>query len=259
MTTLRMALRQARWQDRAFWRNPAAAFFTFVFPLMFLVIVTSVFPDGEVTLPTGAEAGPSTYYTAGVLAFAVVTAAFTNVANSVVALREGGVLKRVRGTPLPPSAYLLGKVLQSVYVMAILVVVVVVFGRLAYDVDLPTTSLPAFVLALVVGAAGFCAMGLACAAVTPNLEAAPAVTNGVVLPLLFVSGVFFPVDDAPGWMSVVADLFPVKHFLRACTEGFLPPPSNEAGWRWADLAVVAAWGVAALAFAARRFRWEPSR
>jgi ABC-2 type transport system permease protein len=257
--TLRQSLTQARWQNRAFWRNPAAAFFTFVFPLMFLVIFTSIFKDDAVTLPTGVKVTSATYYTAGILAFAVITATFTYVANNVVALRDEGVLKRVRGTPLPPLAYILGKILHSVFLMVILVVVVLAFGFAFYDVDLPTTSLAAFVVALAVGAAAFCAMGLACATVTPNPEAAPAVTNAVMLPMLFLSGVFFPVNDAPAWMRAIGNVFPVKHFMRAATEGFLPPPGHESGWRWADVAVVAAWGVAALLFVLRNFRWEPRR
>jgi ABC-2 type transport system permease protein len=176
-----------------------------------------------------------------------------------VAQRDEGVLKRIRGTPLPGWAYLVGKILHSVLVMALLVVIVLAFGRVFYDVALPADSLPAFVVALLVGAATFCALGLATTAITPNVEAAPAVTNAIMLPLLFLSGVFFPVADSPAWMRTVSDIFPVKHFLRAATEGFLPPPGNATGWRGGDLLVVALWGVAGLLFAARYFRWEPSK
>jgi ABC-2 type transport system permease protein len=258
MSDLVLALRQARWQNKAFWRNPAAAFFTFAFPLMFLVIFTSVFSDTQ-TLPTGVKVKSSTYYTAGILAFAVITSTYTNIANTVVAQREEGVLKRIQGTPLPRWVYLVGKMIHSVLLMALLVVIVLVFGRVFYDIDIPTTSMPAFVVALLVGAAAFCAMGLATTALTPNVEAAPAVTNAIMLPLLFLSGVFFPVDSAPGWMKFIADIFPVKHFLRATTEAFIPPPGNSAGWRLSELLWVALWGLGALLFAARRFRWDPSR
>ena len=258
MTGLVMALRQVRWQNKAFWRNPAAAFFTFAFPLMFLVIFTGIFSE-TVTLPTGVDVASATYYTAGILAFAVISATYTNIGNSVVAQREEGILKRVRGTPLPGWAYLVGKILHSVLVMALLVVIVCLFGRVFYDVALPTRSAPALIVALLVGAAAFCALGLATTAFTPNVEAAPAITNAIILPLLFLSGVFFPVADAPRWMQLVGDAFPVKHFLRATTEGFLPPPGNATGWRWADLAWVAGWGLVGLLYAARRFRWEPSK
>lgn len=258
MSGLAMSFGQIRWHNKAFWRNPASAFFTFAFPLMFLVIFTSIFDD-TATLPSGVEVDLSTYYTGSILAFSVITACYTNVAISVTFFREEGVLKRVRGTPLPGWSYLLGKVLHSVVLMVILVVIVCAFGLAFYDIDLPTTSLPAFVATLLIGAAAFCALGLACCSITPNADAAPAVTNATMLPLLFISGVFIPVDAAPRWMQVVGDVFPVKHFLEAALESFIPPPGNETGWRWADLAVVLLWGVGGLVFAARTFRWEPQR
>jgi ABC-2 type transport system permease protein len=258
MSGLALAVRQVRWQNKAFWRNPVSAFFTFVFPLMFLVIFTSIFDD-TATLPNGQEVDLTTYYVGSILAFSVITACYTNVAMSVTILREEGVLKRVRGTPLPGWSYLLGKVLHSTAMMVLLVLIVMAFGALFYDVDLPTRSIPAFAVTLLVGAACFCSLGLACSAVTPNADAAPAVTNATVLPLLFISGVFVPIDDAPEWIRTLADIFPVKHFLEAALESFIPPPDNRSGWLVADLAVVALWGVAGLVFAIRRFRWEPSR
>jgi ABC-2 type transport system permease protein len=254
-----LAVRQLPYQNKAFWRNPASAFFTFVFPLMFLVIFTTLLGGGNSVLPNGELVSTSTYYTASILAFSVITACYTNVAISVTFLREEGVLKRVRGTPLPGWAYLLAKVIHSIFVMVILVAIVCAFGLFVYDVKLPTHSLPAFVATLLIGSAAFCALGLACTAVTPNADAAPAITNATMLPLLFISGVFIPLDQAPAWMKTLGDLFPVKHFLQAATEAFIPPPGNSAGWLPRDLLIVAAWGAAALFFAARRFRWEPRR
>jgi ABC-2 type transport system permease protein len=254
-----MAVRQLPYQNKAFWRNPAAAFFTFAFPLMFLVIFTTIFDNDTSTLPSGQEVSNATYYTASILAFSVITACFTNVSITTTFLREEGVLKRIRGTPLPGWSYLLAKILHSVFVMAILAGIVCLFGRVFYDVDLPGRSLPAFLTTLLVGAATFCALGLACTAVTPNVDAAPAITNAVILPLLFISGVFIPIDSAPQWMRTLGDIFPVKHFLEAIFEGFLPPPDNETGWLPGELLIVAGWGAAGLLFATRRFTWEPRR
>jgi ABC-2 type transport system permease protein len=121
---LQMAVRQVRYENLAFWRNPAAAFFTFAFPLLFLVILTTLFRGDTSTLPTEVEVANTTYFTATILAFSVITACYTNIAMTMTFAREEGVLKRVRGTPLPGWAYLLGKVFQSVLVMALLVVIV---------------------------------------------------------------------------------------------------------------------------------------
>jgi ABC-2 type transport system permease protein len=259
VTGLVLALRQVRFENKAFWRNPAAAFFTFAFPLLFLVIFTTIFGDDTGTLPTGQEVDGATYFTATILAFAVITACYTNIAMTVTYARDEGVLKRVHGTPLPGWSYLLGKVLHSMVLMVLLVVIVCTFGVAFYDVDIPTTSMPAFLVTLVVGAAAFCALGLAFTAVIPNPEAAPALVNASILPLLFISGVFIPTEDAPGWMQTLADLFPVRHFMEALIESFVPPQDNEAGWLPSSVLIVAAWGAAGLALAARFFSWEPRR
>jgi len=257
MAGLRLALREVPYENRSFWRNPAAAFFTFAFPLLFLVIFTTILGDFDATLPTGQEVDNSTYYTASILSFSVITACYTNIAMQVTFARDKGVLKRVRGTPLPGWSFLLGKVLHAVVIMAILVAIVCAFGLVFYDLDLPTRSLPAFLVTLAVGSATFCALGLAITAAIPNAEAAPAIVNASVLPLLFISGVFIPIGDAPQWLQTIADIFPVKHFLEASIESFVPPPDNPAGWALSELAIVAAWGVAGLALATRFFSWEP--
>jgi ABC-2 type transport system permease protein len=255
----RLAVRQVRYENIAFWRNPASAFFTFAFPLLLMVIFTTILGTDTSTLPSGIEVDNSTYYTASILAFSVVTACYTNIAMTVTFARDEGVLKRVRGTPLPGWSYLLGKILLSIGVMALLVVIVCTFGRVVYGIDLPTRSLPAFLVTLAVGAASFCALGLAVTAAIPNAEAAPAVVNASVLPLLFVSGVFIPIDVAPKWLQAIAGIFPIKHFLEATIDSFLPSPHNAYGWSWGDLAVVAAWGLGGLLVATRTFSWEPRR
>jgi ABC-2 type transport system permease protein len=256
---LRLAVRQVRYENRAFWRNPASAFFTFAFPLLFLFVFTTLLGNDTSTLPTGQEVSNSTYYTASILAFAVITACYTNLAMTVTFLRDEGVLKRVRGTPLRPTSYLLGRILHATLIMALLVVIVCAFGRVAYGVDLPTRSAPAFLVTLLVGAFAYCALGLACTAIIPNADSAPAIVNGTVLPLLFLSGVFIPIDDGPAWVRTFAGIFPVRPFLKAVVEAFIPPGSNPSGWHPAALALVAVWGVVGLLLASRFFRWEPRR
>ncbi|MDQ3646306.1 MAG: ABC transporter permease [Actinomycetota bacterium] len=245
MSSLALTLRQVRYENKSFWRNPAAAFFTFAFPLMFLVIFNGVFGDN------------SQYYVPSIGAFSVITACYTNIAMGVAFAREEGVLKRKRGTPLPGVAYLLGKVLHSTLIALLLVAIVALTGRFFYDVVLPTSTLGAFVATLAVGAAAFCALGLAITAVVPNADAAPAVVNASILPLLFLSGVFFPTDDAPAWMTTIADVFPIKHYLEAMMSAFNPAGTN--GWEGRDLMIVAVWGVVGLLLALRFFSWEPRR
>ena len=259
MSNAQLVLRQARFENKAFWRNPAAAFFTFAFPLLFLVIFSTLLGGGTSPSPTGEEIESTTYFIPAILSFSVVTACFTNIAISISFSRDEGILKRLRGTPCPGWVYLAARVLHAVFVNTILVVIVLLFGQIFYGVDIPLNTLPAFLLTLVVGAGAFCALGLAATCAVPNAEAAPAVVNVMVLPLLFLSGTFIPIGDAPQWIQTFAGLFPIKHFLDAMFESLLPPADNPSGFLWSSVIVIALWGIAGILIAVRFFRWEPSR
>jgi ABC-2 type transport system permease protein len=259
VSNAQLVLRQARFENKAFWRNPAAAFFTFAFPLLFLVIFSTLLGGGTSPSPTGEEIESTTYFIPAILSFAVVTTCFTNIAIGISFSRDEGILKRLRGTPCPGWVFLAGRVLHAVFVNLILVVIVLIFGQVFYGVDIPLDTVAAFVLTLVVGAGAFCALGLAATCAVPNAEAAPAVVNVMVLPLLFLSGTFIPIGDAPQWIQTFAGLFPIKHFLDAMFESFLPPPDNPSGFVWSSIIVIALWGVAGLIVAVRFFRWEPSK
>jgi ABC-2 type transport system permease protein len=250
-----LTARQVRYTNREFWRNPQAAFFTFVFPLMFLVIFASLLGSGTVPI-NGVLVNQSTYYVAGMSAFAIITACYTNLAISVTFQRDAGILKRSRGTPLPGWGYLSGRVIHAILVALVLVVITAVFGWAFYNASIPTgVTLVRFVVVLLVGSASFCALGLAVTAIIPNADAAPPVVNATILPLLFLSGVFIPLgDDAPAWIQWIGRIFPVKHFADGMQAGFLGTPFD-----WKDTLVVALWGIAGLLLAVRFFSWEPRR
>lgn len=260
MSTVSQTLRQVRFENRSFWRNPPAAFFTIVFPLMFLLIFNLIFGGDDIPIGGGRTLSGSTFYVPAIAAFSVVTACYTNIAISVATARDLGVLKRVRGTPLPPAAYLLSRVIHSSLVALLLVAVVTLAGAVFYGVDAPGGTLPVFVVTVLVGAAAFCALGLAITGAIPNAQAAPAVVNASILPLLFVSNVFIPLNRAPDWLVGFSRVFPVRHFADATMAAFVPDSLGpEFVFDWTDLAVVAAWGVAGLLLAARFFSWEPRR
>ena len=258
MSALELTGRQVRYTNRAFWRNPASAFFTFVFPLMFLVIFTSLLGSGRVQVAQGVFLNQATYYVAAMGAFAVITACYTNIAVSVTFQRDAGILKRTRGTPLPPWIYLMGRVIHAMIVAFILVAITAAFGRLFYQADLPTgLLLLKFIAVLAVAAASFSALGLAITAVIPNADASPAIVNASILPLLFLSGVFIPIGvDSPAWIREVGRIFPVKHFFDAFLGSFYGSPFTLA---WHDVVVVGLWGLVGLVLAARYFSWEPKR
>ena len=248
-------LTQIRFTNKAFWRNPASAFFTFAFPLLFLVIFTTLLGNGESTI-NGEVIKSSTYYVFSMAAFGLISACYTNIAISVVFAREEGVLKRIRGTPMPPRAYLSARVIHAALVGFLLVAITVVFGVIVYDAHFPSgTDLLLFIVSLIVGAGCFASIGLAIAGLVPNADAGPPIINAVIFPLLFLSGVFIVVNSSsPAWVTWVGRIFPVRHLVDAMRDSYLGVP-----FHWSDIAVMAIWTVAAVVVAGRTFTWEPGR
>jgi ABC-2 type transport system permease protein len=250
-----LALRQVRYQNRSFWRNPTVAFFTFLLPLIFLVILNAILGNETDPLP-GGEAKLSYFYVPTMAVLSIINACYTSLIMTVTIARDDGQLKRVRGTPLPGWAYLFGRLVHTTLIALLLVAIVVAFGALFYGVDVPTKTMPAFILTIAVGAAAFSALGLALASFTPNAEAAPAVANATILPILFISDVFIRLDDPPKWLDILGDIFPVKHLSEAAQAAFNPFQTGY-GFEWWDLAIVAAWGLAGAILALRFFSWYP--
>ncbi len=250
----RLVLHQARYEFRIFVRDPAATFFTLVLPVVFLVLFVTIF--GSQTLDSGVES--TTYFVPGIVALAVVSATFVNLSISLTQQRENGVLKRVRGTPLPPWIYIAGRVATSVAVGLVMTVLLVAIGRLFYGVAIPGAAMVGFVVALVVGAAAFSALGIAITRVISTEAAAPAVANAISLPLFFISGIFVPAENIPDWLLSIADVFPLKPFADALFAAF-DPATSGLGLAWADLGVVVLWGTVGALLAARTFRWTPHR
>jgi ABC-2 type transport system permease protein len=255
VNTLRLTAVQFRYVNKAFWRNPASAFFTFAFPLMFLVIFTALL--GHYTVTIGARTiDTSTYYVASMATFAAITACFNNIAMGLSFQREDGVLKRTSGTPLPAALFIGARIVHAVFISVLLVVITAAFGRAVYHASIPTgLPLLRFAIAILVGSAAFCALGMTLTAVIPNADAAGPIVNAVILPVEFLSGIFIAFGNStPDWILWVARVFPVRHFALSMQAGFL-----GTAFSWTDVLVVAAWGVAGLLLAIRFFSWEPRK
>jgi ABC-2 type transport system permease protein len=255
MSATALVLHQFRFDQKVFWRNRAAVFFTAMLPLIFLFILASVFKNAEIS---GLDVEGATYYVPAILTLAVISATTVKLTTNLPSEREAGQLKRIRGTPLPPAVFVSGRVGNSLVISVIMVTLVSVIGALIYGVAIPTHTMPAMLVTLVVGAFSFSCLGFALAAVIPTEEAAPAVTNATVLPLYFLSGVFIPQDELPSGVLNFADAFPIRHFFEAMFTAW-DPNTTGAGFELGDLAIVLAWGVVGLFVAVRFFRWEPRR
>ena len=245
---------QIRYQNRIFFRNPMAAFFTLFFPLMIFVVFSLMFGNQEIEYLGVTTAQ---YYAPSMAVFAAVSATYTNLAGTTAYQRDQGILKRVRGAPLPAAVYMGGKIVSAIMIATISVVIMMTIGVVFYGVQIYAATLASAIVTFAIGVATFASLGLLVAAVVPTGEAATAVANATLLPLAFFSGVFIvPSADAPAWLDTVANIFPLKHFVMPFVAAF-NPQTVGGGWDWASLAYMTLWGVVAVVLAIRWFKWEP--
>jgi ABC-2 type transport system permease protein len=242
--------REVRVQQKLFWRSREAAFFTFLLPIIFLLLLGSVYGDEEIDGING-----STYLLSGLLGYGVVATAFAGLAISLVLRRESGVLKRVRGTPLPTVVYLFAVIASTLVVIAANAVAQLLVARFVLDARWPA-SLGGLALALLLGALVFAALGIALTGAMRSAEGSSALVNAIYLPLTFISGVFFSTEGLPGFLQAIADVSPLTYLLDLIRSLVL---EGDAVYDSADsLLVLGAWGLAGLVVAVRVFRWEPS-
>ena len=244
---LALAWRQYRLERRMFWRNPSAAFFNFLLPLLFLALFGAVFSGAQEDLDV---------LVPGIAGMSVVSTTFVALAMNVVFLREQGVLKRLRGTPLPTVSYLAGVAAHAVTNTALQVALVVLAGRFLFGVGWPR-DLGGLVVFLVVGVVCFAALGVALAHAIPNFDSAPAYVNAIFLPLVFVSGVFYDVDAIPAFLREVAQVLPLTHLIDGLSRAIVGGGGLADGLP--DLAVLGLWTALGAALAVRGFTWEARR
>ena len=189
-------------EQRLYWRSRELAFFTFLFPLLLFVLLDSVYGD-DVVKGEGVKA--SSYLLAGMLGYGLASTAFAGLAIVLVIRRESGVLKRLRATPLPPWSYLAAVIASTVLVFAVEAAALLLLGRFVFAIDLKTEWL-SLVLALLLGALSFAAMGIALTGWIRSAEGASAVVNAIYLPMAFLSGAFVSPHEYPHFLAVIAEV-----------------------------------------------------
>jgi ABC-2 type transport system permease protein len=255
MSDARLVAHQLRYDLLVLWRNPQSRFFTLALPIIFLVLLTSLFGNHAHVI-AGHSIKNSTYYVPGIATLGIISSSFVNLVISIVDQRESGILKRRRSTPVPAWILIASRTLASVILAIVLVIVIAVVGRIVYGVHLPSSTVPAFVLAVVIGAACFCCLAFALASFIRNEDSAQPIIQAMILPLYFISGVFVPKDQLSSTLRDIASVFPVSHLNNALFKAF-NPATTGSGIAGTDLLIVAAWGVAGLVLALWRFTWAP--
>ncbi len=246
---MRYLFHEVEIEQRLFWRSRELAFFTFLLPILFFVLLGSVYGTDKIEHVKG-----SAYLLAGLLGYGVVATAFAGLAITLVIRREAGILKRLRATPLPAWAYVGGVLGSTLFVYALESIALVVLGRALFGVAFPDRVF-SLVLALGLGALAFSAMGIGLTAAVRSAEGSSAVVNAVYLPMAFISGSFFSPHSFPQFLRAIADVLPLTYFIRLVRDILLH--GHEIWDRPGSVGVVAAWGAIGVVAALRGFRWEP--
>jgi ABC-2 type transport system permease protein len=240
--------RQYRFERRLFWRNRSAAFFNFLLPLIFLALFGAIVSGHQNELDV---------IVPGIAGMSVMSTTFTALAYNLTFMREQGVLKRIRGTPLPSGVYLGGLALNAVTNTAIQIAIVVVAGRVFFNLGWPPQPL-ALVVFVLVGVACFALLGAALSHAIPSFDSAPAVINGVFVPVILISGVFFDVKHVPSFLRDIAQALPLVHLIDGL-EGGLVAGRGGISSHLTALAVIGVWGLVGIVLAVRGFSWEAHR
>jgi ABC-2 type transport system permease protein len=248
---VRLFVHELKAQLRLYWRSRELAFFTFLLPIIMFVLLGSVY--GKDLIKSEHVRG-SDYLLAGMLGYGAIATGFAGMSIMLVIRREAGILKRVRATPLPAWAYIAALLSATLIAFALEAVCLVVLGRLFFDTAIPD-RLVSLILALLLGAVAFTALGLALTAVIRSAEGSSAVVNAIYLPISFVSGAFFSPHSFPHFLRAIAEALPLVYVIRLVKDVMLR--GAEIWDRPGDVAAVAAWGLVGAIVAVRRFRWEP--
>jgi ABC-2 type transport system permease protein len=243
----RLAWRQYRLERRMFWRNPSAAFFNFLLPLLFLALFGAIFAGEEANLQV---------IVPGIAGMAVMSTTFSALAMNITYLRESGVLKRMHGTPLPTSAYLAGIAGNAVTNTAIQVALITVAGSTVFGLDWPS-DWGELVVFVALGVGCFASLGVALSHAIPNSESAPAYVNAVFLPMIILAGVFYDEQDAPAVLRDLAEAMPLKHLIDGLSGAMVH--GEGIADHMVALAALCLWAAAGVVLAVRGFSWEARR
>jgi ABC-2 type transport system permease protein len=239
--------RQYRLERRMFWRNPSAAFFNFLLPLLFLAGGGAILAGNQHQLNRLIPA---------IAGMSVMSTTFTALAYNIVFLRERGVLKRIRGTPLPTISYFGGVAANAVTNTVLQVGIVILAGKLIFGIGWPRDWIELIVFVLV-GVISLASLGVAFAHAIPNFESTAAYVNAVFLPVVFISFYVFDSHSAPGFLRQIAEALPLKPLISGLSAALVT--GSGLSHQLDALAVIALWGVFGVFLAVRGFSWESSR
>lgn len=257
-----IGLQRGALELRQFFRQRDQVVFTFAFPVVFLFLFASIFSDDV----EGAGITASQLYVPAMMAAGIMSTSFQSLGISIAIERDEKVLRRLRGTPMPPASYFLGKIWLVLVTGLMETAILLLVGTTLYDVELPSdpTRWFHFTWIFVLGLTACALLGIAISSVPKSGKSA---TSVVVLPFLvlqFISGVYIAIDTIPDWMLNIGALFPLKWMCQGLRGVFLPDSAQvleqAGGWEFGRVALVlGAWCIGGLVLCLLTFRWKNQR
>jgi ABC-2 type transport system permease protein len=258
MSDAGLVLVQTRYAILATLRTPRALLFGALFPIIFLILFNSLFTNGgpDTTTVAGHTVDVHSYFTAGLIAYALALTCFSTSLMTLVAARERGQLKRQRGMPPPAWTFIAAQVLRAAAFALVIGLIMIVIGVAAYGVDLSAETLPGFVIYLFLGTVTLSALGIAATALAKDEDSAQPIGAFTIVMLSFVSGIFIQLDTLPSFLQDIGRVFPLYHVAEGLQSTVATHPSG-IGLSGGDVTSLVLWGLAGIWIAARRFKWEP--
>ena len=256
--TIRIGVLRSFLEVKQFMRQRESVVFTLFFPVILLFIFGTVFKD---TIAPGVTF--SQYFVAGMIASGLVNTGFQQLAITIPMERDDGTLKRLRGTPMSVSSYFIGKALLVTILMIVQTILLLFFGSVVFDLNLPTDPMLwwNFTWLVILGSACSTVLGIAFSVVPKSGRGASAVVSPIVIILQFFSGVFFVFTSLPVWMQQFAARFPLKWLTQGMRSVFLPADfaSQEVAGDWEigkTALILVIWLVLGLIISIKTFKWS---
>jgi len=258
MSDMGLVLTQTRYALIATLRTPRAMLFGALFPLIFLVLFNSLFTNGgpQTTTVAGHTVDVHSYFTAGLIAYALALSCFSTPLMTLVAARERGQLKRQRGMPPPAWTFIAAQVLRSAAFALVIGLIMIVIGVAAYGVDLSAQTAPGFVIYLFLGTATLSALGIAVTSLAKDEDSAQPIAAFTIVMLSFVSGIFIALDTLPNWLEDIGRVFPLYH-LAAGLQTTVSQDPTGIGLSFGSVLWLVIWLFVGIRIASRSFKWEP--
>jgi ABC-2 type transport system permease protein len=259
MSTASLVVHQARYDLRAFFRDPRARGFTLAMPVLLMLLFGYIFRSESFSIAGGASIPGDVYYLPRMIVLGLASSALSNLVVVLVAKRETGALKRRRATPVRPLVLIGGDVITSEVSALVIVVVLAVIGWTLFGVHLTAAGAGAVILTAVIGTAALCGVSYAAATFIRSIDSAGPLVMLIMFPLNAISGIYVPESLFPAWLRDAAHVLPLQPLAVATQAAFDPQTNGGRRFAWPELLIVAAWGIAGALLALRRFSWSPTK